>query len=66
MSEIGSKDAIMTPAVKRAQAKTYLRSLSPDELAELTVYPDIKDHLLTGLRNGFPQGASYLDVEWKA
>jgi ADP-ribose pyrophosphatase YjhB (NUDIX family) len=42
-----------------------LRFVGPDELAGLTVYPDIKDSLLTGLREGFPQGAPYLDVPWR-
>ena len=62
-------DAIITggePILGDDPRTVEVRFVGPDELAELTVYPDIKDHLLTGLRNGFPQGASYLDVEWKA
>lgn len=40
------------------------RYVSPEELAGLTLRPDMRDELAQGIRDGFGGGASYLGASW--
>jgi ADP-ribose pyrophosphatase YjhB (NUDIX family) len=41
------------------------RFVPVDDLANLVLYPDIREHLMRGLREGFGEGPAYLGNLWK-
>jgi ADP-ribose pyrophosphatase YjhB (NUDIX family) len=53
-----------TPKVGEDVRVRALAWLDADALAEEPVYPAIKDFLIEGLREGFPESARYWPCEW--